>query len=82
MKRLFAFASLLFFTIISFAQDSIMELEENYENSFHSVLKDRYIENSGSSSLSSIIMLLFLLSPALIILYIRWKDKNQKNKEQ
>lgn len=82
MKRLFVFASLLFFTIISFAQDSIMELEENYEKSFHSVLKDRYIENSGSSSLSSIIMLLFLLSPALIILYIRWKDKNQKNKEQ
>ena len=81
MKRLFVLASLLFFTIISFAQGAIMELEENYERSFSSELKDHYIENSNSSSLSSIIMLFFLLSPVLIILYIRWKDKNQRNKE-
>ena len=46
-----------------------------------SELKDCYIENSNSSSLSSIIMLFFLLSPVLIILYIRWKDKNQRNKK-
>lgn len=81
MKRLFVLASLLFFTIISFAQGAIMELEENYERSFSSELKDHYIENSNSSSLSSIIMLFFLLFPVLIILYIRWKDKNQRNKE-
>lgn len=81
MKRLFVLASLLFFTIISFAQGAIMEFEENYERSFSSELKDHYIENSNSSSLSSIIMLFFLLSPVLIILYIRWKDKNQRNKE-
>mgnify|MGYP003300361412 FL=1 len=81
MKRLFVFASLLFFTIFSFAQGAIMELEENYERSFSSELKDCYIENSNSSSLSSIIMLFFLLSPVLIILYIRWKDKNQRNKK-
>lgn len=81
MKRLFVFASLLFFTIFSFAQGAIMELEENYERSFSSELKDCYIENSNSSSLSSIIMLFFLLSPVFIILYIRWKDKNQRNKD-